>query len=163
MAPCESPFATLDQIWHATRPANVLYAPDNGMAKQIESGFAIRRKSVRGDPRFLRGAVSFLDEGFPLRAFYYDPEGTGTKGDHGAWDPPLNMEETGCEPYEGWNRRNTEMEQGWHHDVSFDRFAIDRVRGRVGRPVVTRGRRTYLCFKITKKLLDMLHLERVAA
>ena len=39
-APCESPFAALDQMWHATRPAEVLYSPKDAATEQIESGFA---------------------------------------------------------------------------------------------------------------------------
>ena len=107
----------------------------------------------------------FLHEWLPLRAFYYGPEGTGVKGDHGAWDPPLDSAETGWEPYEGWNGRKTDMnvEQEWHHNISFDPFTVEQVHGHlcVGRPGGTRGLCTYLWFKITKKLLDLLHLESV--
>ena len=39
-APWESPFATLDEMWHATRPAEVLYSSKDAAAEQIESGFA---------------------------------------------------------------------------------------------------------------------------
>ena len=39
-APCESPFSALDQIRHATQPADVWYAPNDDAADQIKSGFS---------------------------------------------------------------------------------------------------------------------------
>ena len=51
-------------------------------------------------------------------------------------------------------------QEGWFHCSDFDHVAVDESTQRlcVGRPGGTAGRRTYVWFVISKKLVDHLHL-----
>ena len=167
---CESPFAAMGQIWHATRPADVFYSPDDAAAEQIKSGLAHFTLSVlvpmsslwkafvqqfadsvnRATNAFflVHGRFHvFIEDGWPLQTPYYGPEGTLVKGDEGTWKPHLNMQSQGYgPPYEGWNGRDRSMgtQQGWFHRSDFDPFAVDESTQRlhVGRPGGTSGCRT---------------------